>query len=133
MRFADTAYFLALLNPSDEWHVPALRCSKEGNGMMVTTYWVLAEVGDALSVGRNRELFGHLMDSLTKHQDLLLLPPTKIAFHQGLTLFLSRPDKMWSLTDCISFTAMKELGVNEALTSDRHFVQAGFRALLRED
>jgi predicted nucleic acid-binding protein len=38
--------------------------------------------------------------------------------------------KDWSLTDCISFVVMEERGVTEALTSDRHFEQAGFASLL---
>jgi uncharacterized protein len=43
---------------------------------------------------------------------------------------LSRRDKEWSLTDCISFVVMKERGLTEALTADHHFEQAGFKALL---
>lgn len=52
-------------------------------------------------------------------------------FDKGLDLYARRPDKDWSLTDCISFATMKEHGIEEALTADRHFEQAGFKALLR--
>lgn len=38
----------------------------------------------------------------------------------------NRPDKNWSLTDCITFVIMREAGLQEALTGDRHFEQAGF-------
>jgi len=48
-------------------------------------------------------------------------------------LFESRPDKDWSLTDCLSFMVMAERQLPKALTSDRHFVQAGFEALLLAD
>ncbi len=42
-----------------------------------------------------------------------------------------RLDKDWSLTDCISFAVMQERSLTEALTSDHHFEQAGFTALLK--
>jgi predicted nucleic acid-binding protein len=40
---------------------------------------------------------------------------------RGLELYQSRPDKDWGLTDCVSFIVMKEQGLTEALTTDRHF------------
>jgi predicted nucleic acid-binding protein len=46
-------------------------------------------------------------------------------------LYRGRPDKEWSLTDCISFVVMGERSLTEALTSDHHFEQAGFTALLK--
>jgi len=50
---------------------------------------------------------------------------------RGMQLMEERQDKDWSLTDCISFVVMKEQGVQDALTADGHFEQAGFRALLK--
>jgi predicted nucleic acid-binding protein len=47
-------------------------------------------------------------------------------------LFESRSDKEWGLTDYTSFVIMRQLGLSGALTADRHFPQAGFRALLLE-
>jgi predicted nucleic acid-binding protein len=46
-------------------------------------------------------------------------------------LFQRRPDKTWSLVDCASFVVMQKRGINEALTSDVHFEQAGFVRLLK--
>ena len=45
-------------------------------------------------------------------------------------LFLDRPDKNWSLTDCISFLVMEDRKVRRAFTSDHHFIQAGFDKLM---
>jgi hypothetical protein len=50
---------------------------------------------------------------------------------RGLALYLERGDKEWQLTDCISFVVMEDEGINDALTGDRHFEQAGFKALLK--
>jgi len=52
-------------------------------------------------------------------------------FERGVGLFRQRPDKEWSLTDCISFVVMRDASLTEALTGDHHFEQAGFSALLR--
>jgi uncharacterized protein len=51
---------------------------------------------------------------------------------EGRALYANRPDKEWSLTDCISFVVMHERGLQEALTADHHFAQAGFVTLLRQ-
>ena len=70
------------------------------------------------------------------YQDLLtdeavtIIPPDAALFDRGLALYASRLDKDWSLTDCISFVAMQEQGLEEALTGDQHFAQAGFSVLL---
>jgi len=53
-------------------------------------------------------------------------------FAGGLDLYRERPDKDWSLTDCISFVIMRQQQITDALTADLHFVQAGFRALMQE-
>jgi len=50
-----------------------------------------------------------------------------------LALFCSRLDKEWGLIDCVSFIVMQERGLTNALTTDEHFEQAGFRALLRPE
>jgi sugar lactone lactonase YvrE len=42
----------------------------------------------------------------------------------------ARPDKTWSLTDCISFVVMQDEGLTTAVTTDHHFLQAGFNALM---
>ena len=133
MRFVDTAYFLALLNPQDEWHRSAVRLSQRREGPLLTTVWVLLEVGDALATNRNRRWFPQWVDSLLTSADLEILPASNDWFFRGLDLYRRRPDKEWSLTDCISFVVMGERGLTEALTSDRHFEQAGFKALLRDN
>jgi hypothetical protein len=51
-------------------------------------------------------------------------------FEAGLDLYDKRPDKDWSLTDCISFLVMQRDQIDQALTADRHFRQAGFSTLL---
>ncbi len=54
-------------------------------------------------------------------------------WQRGWNLYRSRPDKGWSLTDCISFVVMQDARLVDALTTDEHFKQSGFRAVLLED
>ena len=54
-------------------------------------------------------------------------------YTRALQLYRERPDKERGRTDCISCLIMQDRGMTEALTTDEHFQQAGFRALLRED
>ncbi|WP_199307090.1 type II toxin-antitoxin system VapC family toxin [Alkalinema sp. FACHB-956] len=43
----------------------------------------------------------------------------------------NRPDKPWSLVDCSSFIVMRQMTIQQALTTDHHFEQAGFTRLLK--
>jgi uncharacterized protein len=128
--FGDTFFFVALLNPQDSYHSAAVRFSREWTGEIVTTRWVLAEIGNALSGINGRRSFAAFLDGLAHQPHLSVLPDSDTLFEQGAKLFVARPDKEWSLTDCISFAAMRELSIDQALTGDRHFEQAGFKLLL---
>lgn len=72
-----------------------------------------------------------LLTSLREYPTVEIIPPDSTLFDRGFDLYSQRPDKGWSLTDCISFVVMTERGLTDALTGDHHFEQAGFRALLR--
>jgi len=129
--FADSFYFLALLRLEDSAHARALAASQNRTDRLVTTAWVLTEVADALAVPATREGFPRLLAALRTDPACTIVPPTQDLFDAGVELYARRPDKAWSLTDCISFVVMREHGMNEALTGDRHFEQAGFIALLK--
>lgn len=60
-----------------------------------------------------------------------IIPPDEKLWNRGMELYRSRPDKAWSLTDCLSFQIMWDHGITDALTGDHHFGQAGFNALFK--
>ncbi len=128
--FADTYYYLALLSAADAAHECDLRLSRTLPGRTVTTAWVLVEVADALAAPELRSLFLALYDRLRGDPNVKIVPPTAEFFGQGVELYARRPDKAWSLTDCISFVVMEHYRLIDALTGDHHFEQAGFRAIL---
>ena len=61
-----------------------------------------------------------------------VIPQSRESFLAGLQLYRARPDKGYSLVDCISMQTMRKEGLTEVLTNDRHFEQEGFRALFRD-
>lgn len=66
-------------------------------------------------------------------RDVRVIPQSRESFLSGLDLYTARPDKGYSLVDCISMQTMRRLGLTEVLTNDRHFVREGFTALLRRE
>ena len=129
--FADTFYFLALLNPKDAAHAKAVEAALAIRGELVTTAWVLTELADAMSAPENRLEFIATLEDLRHNAQVRIVPPDAAEFDAGIELFRNRRDKDWSLTDCISFAVMSRHGITDALTGDKHFEQAGFRALLK--
>lgn len=129
--FADTFYYLALLNPGDIRHQAAIEYTAAFRGRMITTAWVLTELADALARPQNRAAFLQVLSQLRADPEITIVPASEAAFDDGVRLFEMRPDKHWTLTDCISFAIMKQEAIGQALTADRHFEQAGFVALLK--
>jgi uncharacterized protein len=101
------------------------------SGRLLTTGWILTELGDGCSKPAWRAEFVALTKALRTSPNVTILPFSDGLFEAGLALYESRMDKNWSLTDCISFVAMKTNGLTDALTGDHHFEQAGFVALLK--
>ena len=109
--FADSFYWIASVHAKDNWHsrVPVWGRSHP-TARLVTTEEILAEVliGDA---------------------SIKILPQTTNDFHVALALYESRADKDYSLTDCRSMVALREMGISDVLTNDHHFTQEGFTIL----
>jgi hypothetical protein len=129
--FADTFYYLALLNRADADHQRAYRFTEAFSGRMYTTDWIITELADALSPARTRMVFTNFLGDLRNDPSLTIFPASKAMQDRGLKLYSERPDKDWSLTDRISFIAMRDAGITDARTADHHFEQAGFSILLK--
>jgi predicted nucleic acid-binding protein len=129
--FADTFYWVALIHRKDANHGAVLEWSRSSGPLSIfTTEEVLTEVltfcssdeglrADAARVVR-RIMAGHSVRAV---------PQSHESFVNGLDLYEARPDKGYSLTDCISMQIMRREGLTDVLTNDRHFEQEGFRAL----
>jgi uncharacterized protein len=128
--FADTFYFLSLLNERDPAHQRSVAASRKAGLSLVTTEFVLIELADALCKPHQREDVLAVWDVVETDRTFELVRATTELVHRGREFYSRRADKEWSLTDCISFVVMQDQGISEALTADHHFEQAGFRALL---
>lgn len=134
--FADSGYWIALINPRDSLHQKAKSISSNlGLVRIITSEMVLAEVLNSLA-GKGadiRRVASVLIEQLENNPNTDVVPLTSIQFKEALNLYKSRPDKDWSLTDCASIQILQEKGVVDTLSYDKHFIQAGFTSMLREE
>jgi uncharacterized protein len=131
--FLDTAFIQALLNPRDDFHDQAKKLFprvRSASKVWITEA-VLVEVGNALSAF-NRPGAVKFIQLCYSTENIQVVSISTDLMMQALSLYNSRSDKAWGLTDCISFVVMQQQSLIEAMTSDRHFVQAGFHALMLE-
>jgi predicted nucleic acid-binding protein len=129
--FADTFYWFALLNRTDAAHARAVAFATANKDSLLTTTWVLTEWADGMADPTTRRSVLPFIRALRADPLLTIVPASDDLFDRGLDLYDQRPDKEWSLTDCLSFVVMQDQGITEALTGDHHFEQAGFVALLK--
>ena len=127
--FADTCYWIALLNPRDQTHDIAIRVSRGLTGYrIVSTEEVLNYFGSRGPYFRSAA--AKLVERMPADPSIHILPQTREGFLAGFRLYQAGPDKGYSLTDCISMEALRREGLSEVLTNDDHFKQEGFTCLL---
>jgi predicted nucleic acid-binding protein len=131
--FADTSYFIALINRDDQLHDAVVKAQHQlKNAHMVTTDEVLTELlnycswrGDQL-----RDVAVQTVEGLRRDSRVTVEEQSRSTFDGGINLYKSRKDKKYSHPDCVSFELMRRYGITEALTNDHHFKQEGFVVLL---
>ena len=131
--FADTFYWTASINSADDWHDQVLAITATlVPAKIVTTEEVLSETLTFFSTygTRMRQRAYQLVQGLSSNPKIEVIHQTHESFLAGLNLYQARPDKEYSLIDCISMQTLRELGITEVLTHDRHFTQEGFVILL---
>jgi predicted nucleic acid-binding protein len=128
--FVDTWYFIATLDPSDGHHRAAARLRPLLRGRKAVTHTgilteLLAFFCDADAAGR--ALAARTVRRAALECDVVHVDPS--LFERGLTLYEERPDKEYSLTDCISMVLMRNRGIDHVFTNDHHFAQERFTVL----
>ena len=128
--FADTFFYLALLDVAEPDHKRALAESRISR-CIVTTEFILLELGNACARAEDHADFLALVAGMLASLRVKIIPVSSELFNRGLARMRERNDKDWTLTDCISFVVLEEEGIHEALTAAQHYEQAGFKALLK--
>jgi hypothetical protein len=132
--FVDTAAWLALVNKSDAAHQKA-RTVRDAllkvHIQFVVTNYVMVEIANALCKVPQRETAVKLINSIEMTKNIEIVEIDKEIYKEAWQVYSTYLDKDWSLTDCMSFVVMREKGITEAFTTDKHFEQAGFNILPR--
>ena len=131
--FGDAFYWIALNNKRDAEHARVKMFAETfPEIVVVTTDEVLTELlafysrKPSLRAGAVETVRAMLGD-----ENVSVIAQSRRSFLDGLELYEARPDKGYSLTDCISMQTMRREGLSDVLTNDRHFEQEGFRAVFR--
>jgi len=130
--FIDTSGAIALNHQNDRHHLRArqwYQAIRAEQLRLLTTTAILAEIGDGFA-GRGRwHIAAQFIRAALADPRMAIVGVDRELIDRAVRLCDQRPDKAWSLTDCIRFAVMAERGVQAALTADDDFRQAGFRAL----
>lgn len=133
--FVDTGYLLALLADDDKLHGVAMawrRKVAERRLRFVPISAILLEVGDAFRLPQIWPKAEAVIAAMEVHPDITIVEVDRVLLKRARDVKSTYRDKEWGLTDCTSFVIMWDLGMTRALSFDKHFEQAGFRALLKE-
>jgi uncharacterized protein len=125
--FADAWYFIAVADRFDSHHAAARRLQAlAGRHVLVTHDAVLSEVLTYFSGAGSlmRERAAAVARDALRH--FRVLPADRELFLLALDRYADRPDKQYSLVDCMSMVLMEQRGIRHVLTNDHHFAQAGF-------
>lgn len=130
--FLDTSFVIALENKDDAHHERAKALDRELllQDALLLHWGVLLEIADGYARLDRRAKGNEFLVRFRDEEGYQIHPITDELLADAIQLYHARPDKEWTLTDCVSFVLMEREAVAEALTADIHFRQAGFTALL---
>ena len=133
--FADASYWVAVLNPKEAHHARAMSVSDNlGRPRLVTSEFVLLEMMKLLATAglHLKKTAYHAIKRLKADPNVEVVPATTLLFNEACEIYIRYADKGWDGVDSASYHIMEQRSITDALTTDRHFEQMGFRALLRE-
>ncbi len=131
--FADTSVLYALIDGRDAHHAKAAALVSEllaSASRLATTDYVLAETLNLAKARRGPLVAHRILELIEQSAGIRVEWIGPERFESTKRFFRKHADHDYSFTDCTSFVVMRELGLTDALTTDRHFSEAGFKVLL---
>ena len=130
--FWDTSAFFALLNSDDPAHravreVVAQAVAEQRRN--VTSDWVVGGCCTLLIARRRPHLVTRFLDYTENAQALSVVPSDELLMEQTKVFLRQHLDHAYSFVDCASFAIMEQRRITDAVTTDRHFTEAGFLPL----
>lgn len=128
----DTSGLLCYVHQNEQQHQEAVQFLSSTNKKFLTHSYVLAELIALALIRRFPRLavLAFVMD-LLDNPDIETVWVDEQLHREAMKLLMERQDKTYSLCDAVSFVLMRQRGMTEALTTDRHFEQEGFVRLLQ--
>lgn len=130
--FLDTSFVIALFNKNDKYYRKGIDLQKSFTDAdkFVLSDAIILEIANSLSHPTFRQDIVAFIKAIRKNDNFIIYPINPEIIDKGLKIYSTYKDKYWGLVDCISFSLMKTENISLALTTDNHFKQAGFKALL---
>lgn len=131
--FVDTSSLYALVERKDTHHIAAReivsKLVRAGRTLIVSDY-VVAETLNLANARSGSYVALRVIDFLEQSAGIRVEWIGAARFDATKTFFRKHSDYPYSFTDCSSFVVMRDLRLSSALTTDGHFSEAGFDALL---
>ncbi len=130
--FIDTTFLVARFNRRDARHKQANEfmikvTGREVRYQYLTSDYVFDETVTTILYQTGRHKVAQLCgDTVLRSPGINMVQVDKNVFDEAWQLFKRRSDKLWSFTDCTSFTLMSQMNVRYTLSFDSNFKEAGF-------
>lgn len=128
--FIDTSVLYALIDKRDAYHADTVGAMLRSGRLLVTSDYVVTETINLANARGGTQVALRILDLLERSAGIRVEWIGPLRFDQTKAFFRKHADHSYSFTDCSSFVMMRELRLTEALTTDRHFREAGFQVLV---
>lgn len=127
--FVDTSGWYDLLFSGSPKHAQIVKLMRAPGATFVTSTYVLDELVALLLTRGDHATTARAGSHVRSAAEVRVEHPDATEELRAWRLFLDRPDKTYTLTDCLSFVIMRRLKIETAVATDEHFRQEGFTAL----